>query len=62
MTATVLVLPVSAAPGPEAEPVETSAEQIAMGSVEEPAADGRRRAGHDRAGGRRGPRPRRSSP
>ena len=37
MTATVLVVPVSAAPGPEAEPVETSTEQIAMGSVEDPA-------------------------
>ena len=31
-------MPVSAAPGPEPEPVETSAEQIAMGSVEDPAA------------------------
>lgn len=38
LTATVLVVPVAAAPGPEAEPVTTSAEQIPMGSVDEPAA------------------------
>ena len=37
MTATILVVPVSAAPGPEAEPVETSTEEIPMGSVEDPA-------------------------
>jgi hypothetical protein len=39
MTATLLVVPVSAAPGPEAEPVETSAEEIPMGSVADPAPD-----------------------
>jgi hypothetical protein len=38
MTATILVVPVSAAPGPEAEPVTTSDEQVEMGSVDDPAA------------------------
>jgi hypothetical protein len=37
MTATILVVPVSAAPGPEAEPVETSTDEISMGSVDDPA-------------------------
>lgn len=37
MTATFVVLPVSAAPAPEAEPVETSAGEVEMGSVAEPA-------------------------
>ena len=36
-TATMLVLPVYAAPGPEAHPVETSTEEIALGSVADPA-------------------------
>ena len=39
LTATFLILPVYAAPTPEAVPVETSAEEIAMGSVEAPAAE-----------------------
>lgn len=39
LTATLLVLPVYAAPAPEAEPVEPSIEQVALGSVEEPAPD-----------------------
>ena len=34
---TLLVLPVYAAPAPEPEPVETSTEQVDMGSVDEPA-------------------------
>ncbi|WP_245794686.1 N-acetylmuramoyl-L-alanine amidase [Geodermatophilus nigrescens] len=38
MTGTLLVLPVYADPGPEAVPVETSAEEVPLGSVEEPAA------------------------
>ncbi|MGY1715091.1 N-acetylmuramoyl-L-alanine amidase [Geodermatophilus sp. SYSU D01106] len=38
MTGTLLVLPVYADPGPEAVPVETSAEEVSLGSVEEPAA------------------------
>jgi len=37
LTATFQVLPVYAAPGPEPEPVETSADVVDMGSVEEPA-------------------------
>ncbi|MGY1595114.1 N-acetylmuramoyl-L-alanine amidase, partial [Geodermatophilus sp. SYSU D00708] len=37
LTGTVLVLPVYASPGPEAEPVPTSTEEVAMGSVEDPA-------------------------
>jgi N-acetylmuramoyl-L-alanine amidase/Domain of unknown function (DUF4214) len=36
-TGTILVLPVYAAPGPTAEPVETSAEVVPLGSVEAPA-------------------------
>lgn len=39
MTGTFLVLPVYAAPGPEAEPVTTSAEEVALGSVEAPAVE-----------------------
>ena len=39
MTGTFLVLPVYADPGPEAVPVETSAEEVPLGSVEDPAAD-----------------------
>jgi len=38
-TATLLVLPVYAAPAPEPEPVETSTDQVDMGSVAEPAPD-----------------------
>lgn len=38
LTATLLVLPVYAAPVPEAEPVETASDAVAMGSVEDPAA------------------------
>jgi uncharacterized protein with LGFP repeats len=34
---TLLVLPVYAAPGPEAEPVETAATEVALGSVDDPA-------------------------
>jgi hypothetical protein len=37
MTGTFVVLPVYASPGPEAEPVATATEAIAMGSVEDPA-------------------------
>ncbi|MGY1706294.1 N-acetylmuramoyl-L-alanine amidase [Geodermatophilus sp. SYSU D00697] len=36
-TGTVLVLPVYASPGPEAEPVATSTEEVELGSVEDPA-------------------------
>jgi uncharacterized protein with LGFP repeats len=36
MTGTLVVLPVYAAPGPEAEPVTTSVDEIALGSVEAP--------------------------
>ncbi|MGY1690052.1 N-acetylmuramoyl-L-alanine amidase [Geodermatophilus sp. SYSU D01105] len=36
-TGTILVLPVYASPGPEAEPVATSTEEVELGSVEEPA-------------------------
>jgi uncharacterized protein with LGFP repeats len=39
LTATLVVLPVYAAPAPEATPVEASVEEIALGSLEEPAAD-----------------------
>ena len=38
-TGTVLVLPVYAAPAPEAEPVQTSAAEVVLGSVEEPSAE-----------------------
>ncbi|UOY01214.1 hypothetical protein [Blastococcus sp. PRF04-17] len=38
LSGTLLTLPVYAAPGPEAVPVETSEEELALGSVEEPAA------------------------
>ena len=44
-TGVVLVLPVYAEPGPEAEPVQTSAEEIPLGSVTEPAADAEVQAG-----------------
>jgi hypothetical protein len=37
ITATLLVLPVYAAPGPEPEPVATSTEEVALGSVTDPA-------------------------
>jgi uncharacterized protein with LGFP repeats len=37
ITGTILVVPVYASPGPEPEPVETSTEQLEMGSVEDPA-------------------------
>ena len=37
LTGTFLVLPVYAAPAPEAEPVQTSSEQVEMGSVDDPA-------------------------
>jgi uncharacterized protein with LGFP repeats len=37
LTSTLLVLPVYAAPLPEPEPVTTSSDEVAMGSVEEPA-------------------------
>ena len=39
LTATLLVLPVYAAPTPEPEPVTTSSDEVPMGSVEEPAPD-----------------------
>ncbi|MGY1619686.1 N-acetylmuramoyl-L-alanine amidase [Geodermatophilus sp. SYSU D00691] len=39
VTATVLVLPVYAAPSPEAVPVETSSDEVPMGSVAEPAGE-----------------------
>ncbi|MGY1781217.1 N-acetylmuramoyl-L-alanine amidase [Geodermatophilus sp. SYSU D01036] len=37
VTATLLVLPVYAAPQPDAEPVETSVEEVPLGSVDDPA-------------------------
>src|SRR3954470_4326620 len=37
LTGTVLVAPVYASPGPEAEPVPTSTDEVALGSVEDPA-------------------------
>jgi uncharacterized protein with LGFP repeats len=37
MTGTILVLPVYAEPAPEAVPVETSAEEVPLGSLEDPA-------------------------
>ncbi|SDO32735.1 N-acetylmuramoyl-L-alanine amidase [Geodermatophilus sp. DSM 45219] len=39
LTGAVLVLPVYAEPTPEAVPVETSVEEVALGSVEQPAAE-----------------------
>ncbi|MGY1693510.1 N-acetylmuramoyl-L-alanine amidase [Geodermatophilus sp. SYSU D00814] len=45
LTALVLVLPVSAAPGPEAEPVATSTAEVPMGSVAEPAPQAEVQAG-----------------
>ena len=39
LTGAVLVLPVFAEPTPEAVPVETSVEEVALGSVEQPAAE-----------------------
>jgi len=45
MTSTFLVLPVYAAPTPEPVPVETSTDEIAMGSVAAPAADAEVQAG-----------------
>lgn len=39
MTGTLLVLPVYAAPSPEAQPVEVAIEEVALGSVTQPAAD-----------------------
>ena len=39
LTAAVLVTPVYAEPAPEAVPVETSVEEVALGSVEQPAAE-----------------------
>jgi hypothetical protein len=39
LSGTILVLPVYAAPAPEAVPVETSEEEVDLGSVEEPAAE-----------------------
>jgi hypothetical protein len=37
LTATLLVVPVYAAPLPEPEPVTTSSDEVVMGSVEDPA-------------------------
>ena len=44
-TSTLFVLPVYATPGPEAEPVETSTEEVDMGSVAEPAPEAEVQAG-----------------